>query len=84
MKQQDVFVIHQRNLYMHRGYSDPSWKDFSFSRTTGIHSETGSGKEKASFIVDWQLQVIEVQGFDKNSTHDTSSDNYRHSVEIKD
>jgi hypothetical protein len=84
MTQQDAFVIHQRNLYMLRGYHDPYWKDFSFSGTTGIHADTGIGKEKASFVVDWQLQVIEVQGFDKETTHDTSSDHYRRTVEIKD
>ncbi|HWS00451.1 MAG TPA: hypothetical protein VN249_07530 [Prolixibacteraceae bacterium] len=81
MNQREVFVIHKRSLYAHRVYKDPLRRDLTFSRTTNPDLLPDSGDAPVSFVVDWQLQVLDLQGFGRESTHDTLTAFYRRSIE---
>lgn len=74
MKRQDAFLIHHRNLYNYKVHHEPTMADFSFLQATNQNSDTDSGIEKVSFVVEWQLQVNDMNEFNENSTHDTRAE----------
>jgi hypothetical protein len=83
MNQRDVFVIHKRSLYSHRVYKDPLRRELTYSKTTNQDLLPDSGDGSVSFVVDWQLQVNDMQGFGRESTHDTITAFYRRNAEEK-
>lgn len=83
MNQRDVFVIHKKNLYAHKAYTDAFGRDLAYTKTTNPDLLPDSGNEPVSYVVDWQLQITELQKFGEKYNRDPGSEYTRPDIEFR-
>lgn len=76
MNQQDVFLIHMRELYASKLRNEPVWRESNNARPPEKISIVEFGSGAVSFVVDWQMESIEFQMMDSDFTQTARTESY--------
>jgi hypothetical protein len=76
MNQQDVFLIHMRELYASKLRNEPAWRESGNASPSELLSGMDSGSESVPFVVDWQMESVEYHLSGSNCTETTRTESY--------
>lgn len=74
MNQQDVFLVHLRELYARKIHKEPVWRESSYKQTPDFIPGTEPGSEMVSFVVDWQMECVEYEIIEKGYSQAAATD----------
>lgn len=83
MNQQDVYLIHMRELYTRRIHQDPFWRH---TLVSGIeeHEPVGESETEGSlFVVDWQMEEVACTDCNDSLLHEVNTDFTYRNLEIR-
>ncbi len=82
MNQQESFMIYKRNLYTGKLFKEPIKKESVNSKMSFPDFYQDYRDERTSFVVDWEVQEVEMQKFDDHSNPDSDPDISQRNVEF--